>query len=453
MTYKSDFLNRVSQRYECEYTNVSGLDNYLFKNESLKNNQSSNERKNFTAYVGFDCTAPSLHVGSLVQIMLLRLLQKCGHKVIVLLGGGTTKIGDPSGKDKSRAMLNKEVIERNKKGIKSVLEQFIIFDDYKATIVDNNEWLADLNYIEFLRNIGKHISVNNMLRAESVKARLEREQHLSFLEFNYMLLQAYDFVELNKRYCCRLQLGGSDQWGNIISGIDLGRKLLKTELFGLTTKLVTTANGAKMGKTSNGAIWLDSKMCSPYDYWQYFRNIDDRDVKKFILMFTEDSPIDIKEENTKKEKKLKNNQERLLTSLTSGNSNAKKNEVEFAKKNLDAESINNIKENLATKATIICHGEQAAQDALNSAIAEFKYEDSSLLPTLEIPDQKMYLFKLITQIGFSNSHSKAKQLIRSRAVKINDEVNDSVDFIIQKQNVGAIFKISVGKKRIRINFS
>lgn len=285
MKHKSEFLNFIQERgylYQC--TNIEGLDQLLSQDNYI------------IAYIGFDCTAPSLHIGSLIQIMMLRHLQKFGYKPIVLLGGGTTKIGDPSGKDKARSVLPIEDINQNILGIKKTLEKMISFDDGKtgAVVVNNADWLDNIKYIDFLRNIGAHFSVNRMLGFDSVKTRLDREQNLSFLEFNYMLLQAYDFVELNKKYGCRLQIGGSDQWGNIVNGIELGKKLNLSELFGLTTPLLLNAQGKKMGKTESGAIWLDGSMLNPYDYWQYFRNVDDRDVGRFLRLFTDLSIDEIK---------------------------------------------------------------------------------------------------------------------------------------------------------------
>ena len=275
--FRSAFLSLVNSRrqfHDC--TDRSGLDAALNKGR-------------VTGYIGFDCTGPSLHVGSLVQIMTLRRLQQSGHRPIVVMGGGTTKVGDPSGKDETRQLLSHEQIQANKQSIFKSFERFLKFGSgpTDAIMVDNAEWLDRLVYVDFLREIGRHFSINRMLTMDSVKLRLEREQPLTFLEFNYMILQAYDFVELNKRYGCTLQCGGSDQWGNIVSGIDLGRRLQEVELFGVTTPLMTTASGAKMGKTASGAVWLNADLCSPYDYWQYWRNSEDADVGRFLRIFTE----------------------------------------------------------------------------------------------------------------------------------------------------------------------
>ena len=401
---KSDFLNLAQERgflYQC--TNLEGLDKSLSSHDKI------------IAYIGFDCTATSLHIGSLVQIMILKLLQNTGHKVLVLLGGGTTKIGDPSGKDRTRNILNDRQIERNKLGIRKVLEQFINFNNDNAIIVDNYEWLKDLNYIDFLRNIGKHFSINRMLELESVKSRLNREQNLSFLEFNYLLLQAYDFVELYKRYGCRLQIGGSDQWGNIVSGIELARKLIYPEFFGLTSPLITTSDGVKMGKTAGKAVWLNAELFPPYDYWQYFRNINDQDVGKFLRLFT-DLPI---------------------------------NEILKLEK-LEKREINEAKKILATEVTRICHGEEEAKNALAASTAEFENQDSSLLPTFDISDNNINIIQLITKVGFTESNSASKRLISTNSVKINGEIINDVNHIIKKSDDK--MKISVGKKRCCINF-
>jgi tyrosyl-tRNA synthetase len=288
-TYSSDFIKEIIARgFIHQATDINNLDKLLDGSHIIP------------AYIGFDCTASSLHVGSLIQIMLLKWFQKCGHKPIVLLGGGTSLVGDPSGKDESRKLINEDIIKSNFIGIKDVFNKFLNFDqgDNKAFMVDNAEWLKNLNYIEFLRDYGKHFSINRMLTFDSVKLRLDREQTLSFLEFNYMILQAYDFYELNKRYGCKIQMGGSDQWGNIINGIELHRRVnslnSKNPLFGLTSPLITTSSGSKMGKTANGAIWLNSNLCSPWDYWQFWRNTEDKDVIRFLKLFTEISLEEIK---------------------------------------------------------------------------------------------------------------------------------------------------------------
>lgn len=400
---KSDFLNIANERgylYQC--TNLEGLD------DSLSSTQ-------ITAYIGFDCTAKSLHIGSLVQIMMLRLLQKTGHKIIVLLGGATTKIGDPSGKDKTRIVLNNTTIHENKSAIHTVLKQFIDFRDDKAIIVDNYEWIQGLNYLEFLRDIGKHFSINRMLEAESVRSRLKREQNLSFLEFNYTLLQSYDFVELYKRYNCTLQLGGSDQWGNIISGIELGRKLGHPAFFGFTSPLITTVDGVKMGKTAGKAVWLTEELLSFYDYWQYFRNVDDQDVGKFLRLFTDIPIIEIKE----------------LEKLT-------------------GQDINDAKKILATEATTICHGHDLAYKAFKAATAEFENTDSSLLPIININVENILVFKLITKIRYAPSNTASKQLMLSGSVKINNVAISDINHAVQRTDSG--IKVSVGKRRCLVCF-
>ena len=327
MNFKSNFLKTFVERgFYNNCTHPKELDDLLAKQE-------------IKAYIGFDCTAKSLHVGSLMQIMTLRMLQKTGHTPIILLGGGTTKIGDPSGKDEARKFLSNEEIEENLKGIRQTLEKFLVMSGKNSTIVVNNDaWLQDLSYIDFLRNTGKHFTINKMLTFDSVKTRLEREQPLTFLEFNYMILQAYDFFELNKQIDCKLQIGGSDQWGNIVNGVDLTRKIgnlqnEKNQVFGLTTDLLTTADGKKMGKTADGAVWLDEKMLSPYDYFQYFRNVDDSDVSRFLKLFTD---------------------------LELG-------EIEKLEK-LEGQDINHAKEILAFETTKICHGEEKAKEAESKTV-------------------------------------------------------------------------------------
>ena len=312
------------------------------------------DRKKIKAYIGFDCTAQSLHVGSLLQIMCLRLLQKYGHQPIVLLGGGTTRIGDPSGKDKTRKILNENEIENNSKSIKVILEKYLQLDDKntKPIFVDNYTWLKNLNYISFLRDIGKHFTINKMLTFESVKTRLEREQSLSYMEFNYMILQAYDFLELNKNQNCILQIGGSDQWGNIVNGVDLIKRFSNNQTYGLTTPLITLSSGAKMGKTESGAIWLDKKFLSPYDYWQFWRNIDDKDVLRFLNIFTD------------------------LTMQ----------EIEQIKHN----DINELKILLANKTTAMLHGVQEAQNSEKAAREAFSENSSGTnLPYIKIKIKKL----------------------------------------------------------------
>src|SRR5947209_7675849 len=339
--YKSDFLRELSSR---------GFIHQISEPESLDELAAT---RTITAYIGFDCTAPSLHVGSLVQIMLLRWLQQTGHKPIVLMGGGTTRVGDPSGRDESRRILTLEQIEANKNSLKGVFAKFLKFGDGKSDAImpDNAEWLATLNYVEFLRDVGRHFSINRMLAFDSVKLRLERQQEMSFLEFNYMILQAYDFVELRKRYGCVLQMGGSDQWGNIINGIDLGRRMMNAQLFALTSPLISTSSGAKMGKTAAGAVWLNADMLSPYEYCQYWRNTDDGDVARFLKLFTV-LPLD---------------EIGRLAALT-------------------GQELNEAKKVLATEATALVHGRAAAEQAAETARRTF--EDGALaetLPTAFVP--------------------------------------------------------------------
>lgn len=327
MNFKSNFLQEFQQRgFFAQATHEKELNDIFSSDEKI------------TAYIGFDCTAKSLHAGSLIQIMILRLLQKHGHKPIVLLGGGTTKIGDPSGKDEARQVLNEEKIQENLDGIKKTLEKFISFEGSNgALLVNNDDWLKNLNYMEFLRDIGRHFSINRMLTFDSVKARLDREQPLSFLEFNYMILQAYDFYELNKKHNCRLQIGGSDQWGNIVNGVELTRRISAKEAFGLTSPLLTTADGKKMGKTGNDTVWLDAEMFSSYDFFQYFRNIHDDDTVRFLKLFTE---MDLE--------KIK----------------------EF--EDLKYEKLNLVKELLAFEVTKLVHGEIEAQNAVEKSKVNFK---------------------------------------------------------------------------------
>lgn len=378
------------------------------------------DKEKIPVYIGFDCTAPTLHVGSLVQIMILRWLQKCGHKPIVLLGGGTTRVGDPSGKDETRKLQTKEDIARNMAGIKALFEQFITFGDgpSDAMLVNNDDWLKELNYIDFLRDVGRHFSVNKMLSFESVKMRLEREQNLSFLEFNYMILQAYDFVELFNAHKCRLQIGGSDQWGNIVNGIELGRRLGTEELYGLTTPLITTASGAKMGKTAQGAVWLTKEHLSPYDYWQFWRNTEDADVGRFLRLFTE-LPLE---------------------------------KIQQLEK-LEGADINEAKIVLANEATTLCHGEQAAREACETArktFAEGTLGDA--LPTVEVSKSDLEAgiptIKLLQLTGLAESGGAAKRLIKGGGCRRNDEKISDIDDVtnaVHLQAEGTI-KLSSGKK-------
>jgi len=375
------------------------------------------DKEKINGYIGFDCTAESLHVGSLLQIMCLRLLQKHGHRPIVLLGGGTTRIGDPSGKDKTRTILSEEEIEKNIKNIEKILKNFLDIKDPKTKpiFVNNYSWLKNLNYISFLRDIGKHFTINKMLSFDSVKTRLEREQSLSYMEFNYMILQAYDFLELNKKENCILQMGGSDQWGNIVNGVDLIKRHSNKQAYGLTTPLITLASGAKMGKSENGAVWLDRKFLSPYDYWQFWRNIDDRDVLKFLKIFTD---LNI-------------------------------NEIEKIKDN----NINELKILLANKATEMLHGEKEAKSSEETAKQTFS--DNSMgknLPSISINEEmiksKMTIIDLIILSKLENSKSEIRRLIKGNGIKINNQVISEEKLMITKdlfQN--NLIKLSLGKKR------
>lgn len=478
----SRFLNTLKTRgYIQDCTNFEALDEYFHSHEQAGTPA--------IAYIGFDCTGKSLHVGSLMQIMIFRHLQECGHKPIVLLGGGTTRIGDPSGKDETRKMLTDEDIESNKQGIKKVFTKYISFEDKfdaktsKAFLVDNDEWLRKLNYIDFLRDVGRHFSVNRMLSFDSVKMRLEREQELSFTEFNYMILQAYDFVELNKKYYCRVQIGGSDQWGNIVNGIELSRRIRSSEyndgmqkqydenpllkiskgapykelkntnpllevslsiksdsqgisaetnplleiskkaedifkLFGLTTPLLTTSSGAKMGKTADGAVWLDETMLAPYDFWQYWRNTSDADTVKFIKLFTLFNDAEI---------------------------------AEFEK--LSGAELNSAKIKLATHVTKLCHGEQAANQAEETARKVFEQGGTSdNLPIYEISQaelgQGVGILNLLKNSGLCESNGEARRLIQGGGAKINDEKISADNLLVNDSFLkdGAI-KLSSGKKK------
>ena len=375
------------------------------------------DEKKIKAYIGFDCTAGSLHVGSLLQIMCLRLLQKHGHQPIVLMGGGTTRIGDPSGKDKTRKILSDSVIEKNTKNIENILKKYLNSDDekIKPIFVNNYSWLKNLNYISFLRDIGKHFTINKMLTFDSIKTRLEREQSLSYMEFNYMILQAYDFLELNKKYNCILQLGGSDQWGNIVNGVELIKRYSDNIVFGLTTPLITLANGAKMGKTENGAIWLDKKFFSPYDYWQFWRNSDDRDVIKFLNYFTDLSLDEIE--------KIKDKE------------------------------INELKILLANETTKMLHGKQEAVNCEKAAKEAFSQNSTGInLPSIKLDKNNfknpMNVLDLIILSKLEKSKSEIRRLIKGSAVKINNEIiTDDKTNINQKYFKDNFLKLSLGKKR------
>ena len=373
------------------------------------------------AYIGFDCTAPSLHVGSLLPIMTLRALQRSGHKPIVLMGGGTTKVGDPSGRDESRRIMSEGDIARNKAGIGRAFARYLDFGEgaTDAIMVDNQEWLDELAYIPFLRDVGRHFSVNRMLTMESVRARLDREQPLSFLEFNYMVLQSYDFVELARRYDCTLQMGGSDQWGNITSGIELARRVDGRTLYGLTTPLLTTASGAKMGKTAAGAVWLDADLLAPYDYWQHWRNAADADIGRFLRLFT-DLALD-----------------------------------EVARlEALGGEEINEAKKVLANEATRLCHGAAAAEAAAETARQTFEETGSGeALPTIEVPRGELAAgipaFELLRRAGLASSGAESRRLIQGGGGRLNDRVieNELHPATLDDVTPAGTIKLSAGKKR------
>ena len=408
-TTKSEFLNELKARgYVHQCTDVASLDK-LARTERL------------TGYIGFDCTAPSLHVGNLLGIMMLRKLQQTGHRPIVLIGGGTTKVGDPSGKDEARKLLSDTEIAANVAGIQSAFVKFVSFGEGEsdALMINNADWLDELNYIDFLRDYGRHFSVNRMLSYDSVKLRLEREQPLSFIEFNYMVLQAYDFVELYRRLGCRLQMGGSDQWGNIVNGIDLGRRTDGIELLGLTTALLTTASGAKMGKTASGAVWLNADMLSAYDYWQYWRNTEDADVARFLKLFTELPLPEI---------------DRL----------AKLKGVE----------LNEAKRILATEATALLHGREAADRAEGTARATFEQGTiAESLLTFELPRAELAkglgVLNANVLVGFVPSTSEARRQIKGGGLKVNDVVvaDEKRLLTLADLTTEGVIKLSLGKKR------
>jgi tyrosyl-tRNA synthetase len=408
-TPKSDFLHILLERgfvHQC--SDFPGLDEKALQG-------------GLAAYIGFDCTAPSLHVGSLLPIMLLAWLQRTGGKPLPLMGGGTTRVGDPSGKDESRKLLSIEQINLNKDSIRKIFERFLKFGDAPndALMLDNADWLADLNYIDFLRDVGRHFSVNRMLTMDSVKMRLDREHELSFIEFNYMCLQAYDFVEVNRRYGALLQMGGSDQWGNIVTGLDLGRRMGSPQLYALTSPLLTTASGAKMGKTAAGAVWLNADMLSPYDYWQYWRNTEDADVIRFLKLFTF-LPID------------------EITRLS----------------RLQGAEINEAKKTLATEATALIHGREAAEKSEETARTTFEQGALSLtLPTITLPSSEITaglgVLNAFVKAGLVASTGEARRQIKSGGVRINDEViTDERRIITQKDFADTgVAKLSLGKKK------
>lgn len=407
--FKSDFLAELSARnYIHQCTDEAALD-------------AAATDGTITAYIGFDCTAPSLHVGHLIGIMMLRRLQQAGHRPIVLLGGGTTKVGDPSGKDETRKVLSDDVIAQNIESIRSVFSKFLTFGDgpTDALLMNNADWLEDLQYIDFLREYGRHFTINRMMTFDSVKLRLDREQPLTFLEFNYMILQAYDFVEINRRTGCVLQMGGSDQWGNIVNGIELARRVEGKELYGLTTPLLMASSGAKMGKTAKGAVWLDAELLSPYEYWQYWRNTEDADVGRFLRLFTE-VPVD-----------------------------------EIARlEALEGAELNDAKKTLATEATALVHGRSAADDAAETARKTF--EQGALaegLPSFDVPrseiDDGLGLLTALVTTGLASSNSEARRHIKGGAAKVNDAqvADERAALSAEDLNDGGVIKLSIGKKR------
>ncbi|HVI91284.1 MAG TPA: tyrosine--tRNA ligase [Dongiaceae bacterium] len=406
---KSDFLQVIIER------------GYLHQCTGLEELDAKAAKGPITGYIGFDATADSLHVGSMVQIMLLRRLQQTGHRAIALMGGGTTKIGDPSFRDQSRPLLDEAAIEANLRGIRKVFDKFLKFGTgpTDAIMVNNADWLDKLNYIEFLRDFGRHFSVNRMLSFDSVKLRLEREQPLTFLEFNYMILQAYDFVELSRRHKCSLQMGGSDQWGNIVNGVELGRRVDEVDLFGLTSPLITTASGAKMGKTAAGAVWLNEEKLSSYDYWQYWRNTEDADVARFLKLFT-DLPLS-----------------------------------EIAKlEQLQGAEINEAKIVLANEATKLCHSAEAAAAAAETARRTFVEGGlGAELPTVEIPAAELSAgiaaYELLRRSGLVASNGEARRLIKGGGARLNDAAIDDDNRKIGTADVNAegVIKLSFGKKR------
>ena len=401
-TFQSDLLRLLDERgYIHQATDAGALDALA-------------ARQVVPGYIGFDATAPSLHVGSLVQIMLLRRLQQAGHKPIVLMGGGTTRIGDPSGRDEGRQMLTGEAIAANIASIRTVFERMLTFGDgpTDAVMVDNQDWLGTLGYIAMLREVGPHFTINRMLGFDSVRLRLEREQPLTFLEFNYMILQAYDFRHLGREYGARLQMGGSDQWGNIVNGIELARRTDATELFGLTTPLLTTADGAKMGKTAAGAVWLNEDALPTYDFWQYWRNVDDRDVGRFLRLFT-DLPLD------------------EVTRLEA----------------LEGAEINDAKIALANAVTAMVRGDRAARAAEETARETFAGDgDGEDLPRLALPAQGMRIGAALTELGFTASNGEAKRKLAEGAVKLDDEtVTDPGHTVLPRTD--SPVRISLGKKK------
>jgi tyrosyl-tRNA synthetase len=408
-TYKSDFLNVLAAR---------GFIHQVSEPDAL---DALAREKAVTAYIGFDCTAASLHIGSLLPIMLLYWLQQTGHRPIALMGGGTTRVGDPSGKDESRRLLTDAAINENLKGIRAVFDKFLKFENAggNAVMANNADWLNTLNYIDFLRDVGRHFSINRMLSFDSVKLRLDRQQELSFLEFNYMILQAYDFVELYRRHGCVLQMGGSDQWGNIVNGIDLGRRLHNAQFFALTAPLITTSSGAKMGKTAAGAVWLNPDLVSPYEYWQYWRNTEDADVERFLKLFTV-LPLD------------------EIVRLAA----------------LRGQEINEAKKVLATEATALVHGRGAADEAAGTARTTF--EEGGLganLPTVEVPRGEVAsglgVLAAFVKAGLAASNGEVRRAIANNAILVNDVRVTSDKAVIGEADVTpeGVVKLSLGRKR------
>jgi tyrosyl-tRNA synthetase len=407
--YKSDFLQILADR---------GFIHQISEPEALDARALAGP---LTAYIGFDCTASSLHVGSLLPIMMLYWMQQTGHRPIALMGGGTTRVGDPSGKDESRKILTEEDIGRNLAGIRAIFSKFLKFGDGPgdAIMANNADWLNSLNYIDFLRDVGRHFSVNRMLAFDSVKLRLDRQQELSFLEFNYMILQAYDFVELHKRHGCALQMGGSDQWGNILNGIELGRRMIGAQLFALTAPLITTSSGAKMGKTAAGAVWLNADLVSPYDYWQYWRNTEDGDVARFLKLFT---VLPLPE----------------IARLAA----------------LKGQEINEAKKVLATEATKLVHGRESAEQAADTARRTF--EEGALaetLPTCEISrpklDAGLGVLAAFVEAGLVSSNGEARRQIKGGGLKVNDVTVTDEKMVLTPRDLTpqGVIKLSLGKKR------
>jgi len=407
--YKSDFLQVLAER---------GFIHQISEPEALDARARSGA---ITAYIGFDCTAPSLHVGSLLPIMMLHWMQQTGHRPIALMGGGTTRVGDPSGKDESRRILTDDDIKQNLTGIRAIFTKFLKFGDGPgdAVMANNADWLNELNYIDFLRDVGRHFSVNRMLAFDSVKLRLDRQQELSFLEFNYMILQAYDFVELYKRHGCVLQMGGSDQWGNIVNGIELGRRMLNAQLFALTSPLITTSSGAKMGKTAAGAVWLNADMVSPYDYWQYWRNTEDGDVARFLKLFT---VLPLPE----------------IARLAA----------------FKGQEVNEAKKVLATEATALVHGRPAAEEAAETARRTF--EEGALaetLPTVEIPaselDTGIGVLAAFVRAGLASSNGDARRQIKGGGIRVNDAAVSDEKMLLTRAQLTPerVIKLSLGKKK------